>query len=114
MNSSDEEPKPKKKPSGRPKKTVAGLDDLSDEDVPKPKKPAPKKKALAKPAAMSDDEDVPKPKKKPGPKKTAAPKKKADSDSDDMFGDFNSVSRICFLFSFSHNICLSVSRSFKF
>lgn len=88
VDSSDDEPKPKKK-SG-PKKT-ATVTFPNDGDAPKQrKKPAPKKKALAKPADMSDDDDIPQPKKKPGPKKTAAAKKKAGSDSDDMFEDFSS------------------------
>lgn len=97
-DSSDDEPKPKKK-AGRTKKTAAAThsNDFSDEDNDAPKqkkkpgpKPGSKKKAPAKPADMSDDEDIPKPKKKPGPKKTATAKKKATSDSDDMFDDFAS------------------------
>lgn len=90
VDSSDDEPKPKKKTG--PKKT-ATVTFSGDGDAPKQrKKPGPKKKALPVHSDMSDDDIMPEPKKKPGPKKTAAAKKKAGSDSDDMFEDFTSVS----------------------
>lgn len=97
LDSSEDEPRPKKKP-GHPKKAVL-VTSSDNSDDPEQRKPGPS--ALVKSTAMSDD--IPKPKKKAArSKKMQRPKAMAGSDSDDMFNDYFSVST----FVFSLSLCI--------